>query len=435
MKHQSWLSNFSWPPALQYRDYRLLWIGLFISTIGTQMQLVAVNWHVFDLLRGQTFTINLFGRTIDLGAEALGLGTLGLVRVIPIVLFALLGGMLADTHNRRTLLIRAQVVSGLIAGVLAILTITGHVTVPVIYLATSGLAAVAAFANPSQQSLVPHLVPPEHFQNAVTLNNLLFTTAGIVGPAVAGLMVAYLDIGIVYAINAISFVAVVISLMMLSYRGQPAVNAKGLGWDALIEGLRFTFRTKIIWSTMVLDFLATFFSSARTMLPIIATDILGLGAVGYGWLSAAQPVGSVVAASALATRRDMNHQGTVLLVSVIIYGIATAFLGLSTSVILSFILLALTGAGDTVSTVIRGTVRQMMTPDELRGRMTSVNMMFFMGGPQLGELEAGLVAAVWGVPFAIVTGGLATVLITGLIAWKYPELRQYDSPEAAPAPG
>jgi MFS family permease len=430
---QTWFRSRSWPPALHYRDYRLLWVGLFVSTIGSQMQLVAVNWHIFDLLRGQTFTVSLFGRSIDLGAEALGLGTLGLVRVIPIVLFALLGGMLADSRNRRTLLIRAEMVSGLLAGVLAVLTLTGHVSVPIIYLATSGLAAVAAFANPSRQSLVPHLVPPEHFQNAVTLNNLLFTTAGIVGPAVAGLMVAYLNIGVVYALNAVSFIAVVISLVVMSYRGQPA-GAKGLGWEALVEGLRFTFQTKIIWSTMVLDFLATFFSSARTMLPIIATDILGLGAVGYGWLSAAQPIGSVVAAGAMATRRDINRQGTVLLISVVIYGMATAVLGVSTSVILSFVLLAITGAGDTVSTVIRGTVRQMLTPDELRGRMTSVNMMFFMGGPQLGELEAGLVAAVWGVPIAIVTGGVATVLITGLIAWKYPELRQYDHPEPLPAP-
>ncbi len=185
---------------------------------------------------------------------------------------------------------------------------------------------------------------------------------------------------------------------------------------------------------MVLDFLATFFSSARTMLPIIATDILGLGAVGYGWLSAAQPIGSVVAAGFMATRRDISRQGPILLISVVIYGIATAFLGVSTSIMLSFVLLGVTGAGDTVSTVIRGTVRQMMTPDRLRGRMTSVNMMFFMGGPQLGELEAGLVGAIWSVPFAIVTGGIATVAITGLIAWKYPELRQYDSPTSVPVP-
>ncbi len=434
MDPQRRLASLSFPPALQYRDYRLLWAGLFVSNLGTQMQLVAVNWHIFEMLRGQTFTVTLLGRTIDLGAEALGLGTLGLVRVIPIVLFALLGGLLADSVNRRKLLIYAEIASATIASILALLTFAGRDTVPVIYLATAGLAAVAALGNPSRQSLVPHLVPPEHFANAISLNNLMFTTSAILGPAVAGLLVAYTSVEVVYALNAVSFLAVIVSLMAMTYRGAARADSAGLGLDALLEGLRFTFRTPIIWSTMLLDFLATFFSSARTMLPIIASDILGLGPVGYGWLSAAQPVGSVLAGGSLALRRDLTRQGIVLLVSVAIYGAATAFLGLSTSFALSFALLAVTGASDTISTVIRGTVRQMSTPDRLRGRMTSVNMVFFMGGPQLGEMEAGLVAAVFSVPFAIVTGGVATVLITGLIAWKYPVLRAYDSPTSVPVP-
>ena len=178
----------------------------------------------------------------------------------------------------------------------------------------------------------------------------------------------------------------------------------------------------------MLDFLATFFSSARTMLPIVAGDILGLGPVGYGWLSAAQPVGSIVAGSVVTLRGEMNKQGAVLLVSVLLYGVATIFFGLTTSVVLAFVFMALTGAADTVSTVIRGTLRQLLTPDALRGRMTSVNMVFFMGGPQLGEMEAGLAAAAFGVPFAIVSGGIATVVLTMLIAWKYPMLRRFDRP-------
>jgi MFS family permease len=182
---------------------------------------------------------------------------------------------------------------------------------------------------------------------------------------------------------------------------------------------------------MLLDFFATFFSSARTMLPLIADGILGTGPLGYGLLSAAQPVGAVVAGAIMALRKDVYRQGVVLLVSVAIYGVATAIFGITTSFALAFVMLALTGAGDTVSTVIRGTVRQIMTPDNLRGRMTGVNMIFFIGGPQLGELEAGLVAAAFGAPFAILTGGIATVLLTGWIAWKYPRLRDYTSDDAA----
>lgn len=415
-------------PALHYHDYRLMWFGLFVSTVGSQMQLTAVNWHIFELLRGQTFTVELFGRTLTLGAEALGLGTLGLVRVIPIILFALAGGLLADTRNRRTLLIYTQLASVFFAGLLGLLTLTGRDTVPVIYLLSAALAGVAAFEQPSRQSLMPHLVPKEAFANAVSLNTLMFTGASVLGPALGGIVLAYAGVATVYLVNALSFLTVVISLAFLTYRGEAAVSAVGLGWGALLDGLRFTFHTPIIWSTMMLDFLATFFSSARTMLPIVAGDILGLGPVGYGWLSAAQPVGSIVAGSVVTLRGEMNKQGAVLLVSVLLYGVATIFFGLTTSVVLAFVFMALTGAADTVSTVIRGTLRQLLTPDALRGRMTSVNMVFFMGGPQLGEMEAGLAAAAFGVPFAIVSGGIATVVLTMLIAWKYPMLRRFDRP-------
>ncbi len=421
--------NLRFPPALRFRDYRIFWLGLFLSVIGSQMQLIAVNWHIYELLRGQTLTLNILGRSIDLGAEALGLGTLGLVRVIPIVLFALVGGMLADTRNRRTLLFYAEIAAALMAGTLGVLTLLGRESVPLIYLFTAALSAVAAFENPSRQSLVPHLVPPEHFSNAVSVQTLTWTTAAILGPALAGLLVAYVDTGYVYIINALSFLAVVVSLLLMNYRGKVAASSAGLGLGALLDGLRFVFRTPIISSTMLLDFIATFFSSARTMLPIVASDILGVGAVGYGWLATADSVGAVIAGSALATRGEqLRRQGPILLICVAIYGAATALFGVSTAFLLSFFLLMLVGAGDAISTVIRGTVRQLSTPDELRGRMTSVNMMFFMGGPQLGELEAGLVAAAFGVPFAIISGGLATVALTALVAWKFPILRRYDTP-------
>lgn len=418
--------------ALRYRDFRLFWVGRLLSTIGSQMQLIAVNWHIFELLRGATYTISLFGREIPLGAEALGLGTLGLVRIGPIVVFALLGGLLADSWDRRKLLIWVQIAAMGFAAVLAVLTLTDQITVPLIYLLTAALAAASAFDEPARQSLVPHLVPDSALTNAISLTTLQWQLATVIGPAVAGVLVGVLNVGVVYAINAISFGAVVISLLLMAYRGRAAAKVGGLGWQALVEGMRFTFHKRIIWSTMLLDFFATFFGSARTMLPIVASDILGLGPAGYGFLATAQPLGAIVAGSVVALRRDIVNQGMVLLVSVAVYGLATALFGISTVLSLSYFLFALTGAGDTVSTVIRGTIRQLNTPDELRGRMTSVNMVFFMGGPQLGELEAGLVAAAFGVPVAIFTGGIATVLLTGWIAWRYPRLRRYRS-EPVPA--
>ena len=426
--------NVQFPPALRYRDFRLFWSGLFISVIGSQMQLIAINWHIYDLLRGETVTVQIFGRVIELGAQALGLGTLGLVRVIPIIIFALFGGMLADTRNRRSLLLFTEGFDVAIAAILAVLTLTGKATVGHIYLITALLAAMNALEGPSRQSLIPHLVPAEHFSNAVSVQTLMFTIAAVIGPALAGLIVGYFNVGYVYALNALSFMAVVASLLLMSYRGHVAAKSTGLGFAALTEGLRFVFRTPIISGTMLLDFIATFFSSARTMLPIIASDILGVGAVGYGWLATADSIGAALAGGRLATRgAQLRRQGPLLLACVIVYGAATALFGLSTSFALSFLLLGVVGAADAVSTVIRGTVRQLMTPDELRGRMTSVNMMFFMGGPQLGELEAGLVAAAFGVPFAIVTGGIATVALTLLVAWKFPMVRRFDQPLAAAA--
>ena len=414
--------------ALQHRDFRLLWFGRLLSTMGSQMQQIAISWHVFELLRGQTYTLDFFGRPLELNASAIGLGSLGLARVIPIIIFALLGGILADSRNRRTLLIWVQTAAAIFSATLAILTFTGHITIPIIYLLSAALAAASAFDEPARQSIVPNLVPREHLANAVTLNTVLWQIATIVGPGLSGLLVGQFDVGLVYAIDAISFGAVIISLILMDYRGQAVTKiGQGLGWAALVEGVRFTLKTRLIRSTMLLDFFATFFASARTMLPIVATEVLKLGVEGYGFLATAQPVGALFAGAIVALRRDIRRQGVVLLVSVGVYGLATALFGLSTSFALSYILFGLTGAGDTVSTVIRGTLRQLLTPDHLRGRMTSVNMVFFMGGPQLGELEAGLVASLFGAPVAIVTGGLATVLLTALIAWRYPRLRNYTS--------
>jgi MFS family permease len=175
------------------------------------------------------------------------------------------------------------------------------------------------------------------------------------------------------------------------------------------------------------------------MLPLIATQVLGTDTLGYGLLATGQSVGAVLAGGTMAWRRGTTRQGPVLLASVAVYGLATALLGLSSAFALSYLCLAVTGAADTVSTVIRGSIRQLVTPDALRGRMTAVNMLFFMGGPQLGELEAGLVGAAFGVPAAIVSGGLATVGCTGLVALRVPELRRYrrspsgHEPEQVPA--
>ena len=412
--------------ALRYRDFRFLWFGEMVSTTGSQMQLFAINWHIFELLRGQTFTVNLLGNAVEMGSEAFGLGMLGLVRVIPIVLFALVGGMLADAWDRRTLMVWTRVIAALVSGVLTILTLSDQIDVRTIYLLTALGSAATALDSPARQSIVANLVKPRHLTNAISMNTLIFQVATICGPALAGLLVSQFNIGLVYGINTATFLVAIAAIGMIRHRGKLKTGAN-IGWRALIDGIRFTFGTRIIWGTMLLDFFATLFSSARTMLPIVAGQILGVGAVGYGILATAQPIGALLVGLIMSLRGEMKRQGIILLVAVAVYGLATAIFGISTSIVLSYLMFALTGAADTISMVIRGTIRQLMTPDELRGRMVSVNMMFFMGGPQLGELEAGLVASVFGAPFAIFTGGIATVLLTAWVAWRYPSLRRYNN--------
>jgi MFS family permease len=317
--------------------------------------------------------------------------------------------------------------------ILAGITLAGRDTLLAIYLLTAAGAAAGAFDNPARQSLIPNLVPPDHLTNAVSLNTLNGQIGTVAGPAIAGVMLGSLNIGWVYTANAASFLAVLVALVLIVYRGGVPANPSGLGWKPLVEGLRFVHGSPLIWGTMLLDFFATFFSSARTMLPIVAGDVLKIGPVGFGVLSTAQSLGAVMAGAAASLRSDIRRQGAVLLISVVIYGSATALFGLSTAFVLSYLLFALTGAADTVSTVIRASLRQRITPDRLRGRMTAVNQIFFMGGPQLGELEAGLVASVFGVAFAIVSGGIATVLLTMWVAWRNPTLRTLTNESVAEA--
>ena len=394
--------------SLQYRDFRLLWVGQLISNVGTQMQTVTINWHIYVLT-----------------GSAVALGLTGLVRVVPIIVFSLIGGVFADSHDRRRVLLATQSLMMVFAAILAWVTNTNLVSAPVIYLLAACTAATSAFDGPARQSLVPNLVRREHLTNALSLNNIMAQVASIAGPGLAGFVIAGLGIAAVYWINAASFLAVLVALILMRTPTQENIGAPQMNLDALTEGLRFVFSAKIITATMLLDFIATFFSSASALLPIFAKEILHVGPEGLGVLYSAESVGAVTAGVIMARAGNIKRQGAVLLLAVGSYGVATAFYGTSQLFILSFFLLALVGASDTVSTILRNTIRQLNTPDHLRGRMTSVNMIFFMGGPQLGNLEAGLVAAALGAPFSVISGGVATVIATAIVAWLVPQLRNY----------
>lgn len=394
--------------ALTYRDFRLFWAGNVISVAGTQMRQAAVAWQVYVLTH-----------------SAVALGALGLVRVVPIVLLSVVGGVVADRFDRRKLLLATQLVLLIVSLSLAAVTYTGLVSIWTLYgLVALGTAAVS-FDNPARQALVPSLVSRKHLTNALSLNTTTFELAMVVGPALAGLVIAVWGVGAVYLIDAGSYTAVVVALLLI--RSPVVAGAvRRVTLSAALEGLAFVWREPILISTMGLDFVATFFGSATALLPIFARDILHVGSTGYGLLFAAPAIGAILAGIAMSfLARHIRHQGRTILVSVAVYAGFTVLFGLSRTFLLSLLFLAGTGAADTVSMILRQTVRQIVTPDALRGRMSSVGMMFFMGGPQLGELEAGLVARALGAPFSVVSGGIAALLFTAAIAWRSRRLREY----------
>jgi MFS family permease len=373
------------------------------------MQLVTINWHVYLLMRP-------YGEK----AAAAALGLVGLVRVLPIVLCSLVGGVVADAVDRKRLIIITQTVMLLSAAALTVVTALGLQHIWPIYALTALSSAAIAFDNPARQALLPALVPERDFPNAVSLGFVSFQIAMVSGPVLGGVVLARYGPAAVYAFNAVSFLAVIVAVLLIRAAGKGrADEAARVSLEALKEGLRFVRRTPIMVQTMSLDFVATFFASATALLPIFARDILRVGEHGYGFLAASSAFGAVVTGLLVARRPGWGRPGLAVLLSVAVYGAATVAFGLSRSYGLSLLLLAVTGAADTVSTVIRQTIRQLITPDRLRGRMTSVNMIFFMGGPQLGELEAGLVASAAGAPLSVVLGGvgcLAAVLVTALHA-------------------
>ncbi|MGA7992186.1 MAG: MFS transporter [Thermoanaerobaculia bacterium] len=417
--------------ALRRRDFRRLAITQLVSLVGSQMQNVAIDWHVWVLTR-----------------SPLALGLVGLVRVVPIVALSLVGGLVADRLDRRRVMLATQSAMTAVALGLGFVTLLGKDTAWVVYLLTACTSAAGAFDNPARQSLVPRLVPAQELPGALAILLSAFQLAAIGGPALTGLILAGAahaapaagasnvhtnGLALVYFLNAVSFAGVLATLATLRASGriEPASGAPARPLESLREGLRFVFTTPILVWTMTLDFFATFFAGSMSLLPIFADRILLVGPAGYGWLRAAPGIGALVSSVWTSVRGLPRRQGRVFLWAVAAYGAVTVVFGLSRSFALTFAALALVGLTDTISTVVRQTVRQLVTPDALRGRMTGVNMIFFMGGPQLGELEAGFVANLFasvamGATVAVVSGGVGTILVAAFIAWRAAAVRDYE---------
>ncbi len=380
---------------------------------GSFMRTAAILWHVSLLASPEK--------------KALALGVVGLVRVAPLVLFSFVSGIVADASDRRKLMMLTNAAMMVTSALLAVVAFTGRDSLGIVYLLAGASAAIGSFDNPARQSLFPSLVPREHLQNAISLNSMMLQAASVLGPLVGGLIIGFAGVAWVYAFDAASFVVLVGTLSaMKDVPERLEAQRSELSFRAGMEGVRWVFGQPLIRSTMLLDFFATFFASATALLPLFAQEILSVGPRGYGLLAGAPAIGAMVTSILMVPLVGrIDGRGRVLMASVVAYALATVAFGISTLFWFTFACLVLVGASDMVSTVLRNIIRQMHTPDSMRGRMTSVNMIFFMGGPQLGELEAGLVAQAIGPAASVVSGGIACLVAVLWIGWRTPALVAY----------
>ncbi len=377
------------------------------------MQTVALAWQVYIFTH-----------------EPFSLGLIGLVRAGPVILFSIVGGTLADSMSRRRLLLITQTILLTMSALLALLTATGLANVWLLYGITF-LSAIASSADgPAHAAVIPSLVPRHLMTNAITLNNLSWSVAGIIGPAIGGLIIGGFGVPVAFGLDAISFLAVI---WVLTVVRAPLIGPELTAEERTARGsLRrikngFIFmRSKpILFNLMLLDFFAMLFGASITLLPVFANDILKVGPAGLGLLAAAPAVGSVLGAVGLTVLHRPHYPGRVVMGAIVIYGICVIVFGLSTFFWLSWLMLAGTGAADTVSMTMRQSIRQLLTPEEMRGRIGGINFLFAVSGSQLGEFESGIAAQLISSPVAVALGGLACLGMVGLVISRNLALRNF----------
>ncbi len=414
-------------PALRHRLFRNYMAGAFFSNVGTNVQGCALLWHIFQLTN-----------------STLMVGLLGLVRVGPLLVFTLFGGVVADQADRRKVLLATQSGMALTALALFFLSLRGQQTVAPMYVIVALSAIARAFDGPARQSMVVNLVPRADFPNAASLNGITWRLSDVAGPMIAGLLIAsggFAGIGGVsacYAFNFLSFGTVLYAVWRLPpMRAQNAAD-RAVSFQEVVErirvGLQFVNRTPVVRSAMWIDFWATFLSGAEALLPAFATKVLGLGSVAYGLLAGSSAAGALLAAMGLAWCPTVHRQGRLVVLMIATFGLATIGFGLAPNLWVAVISLAAVGASDMISTVLRQTIRQLATPDELRGRMSATSSLFHISGPQLGDVEAGAVAEISGVRFSIVVGGSLCMLVAAHWSRVRTLLDYTHEPDAKPEP-
>lgn len=393
--------------SLRVPNYRWFVLSLLAMTIATQIRGVVVAWQIYSITR-----------------DPLSLGLIGLAEALPFVSLALYAGHLADRIDRRRIMLLALVVLLACSGTLLALTL-GHVRPIWPFYAIIFASGVArSFLMPSRTALAAELVPRELYPNAVAWRSSTWQFAAVVGPAAGGLLYGFSGPAVSYAADAALMLLAILAILRLDHASRAVATAAASVRESLGEGIRWVRSQPIILGAMTLDLFSVLFGGATALLPIFAADILHVGPQGLGILRAAPAAGAVTMSLLVAHGRPMARAGRALLVSVALFGACMIGFGLSHSVVLSLALLALSGMVDTVSVVVRSTLLQVLTPEALLGRVAAVNAIFIGSSNEIGEFESGVAARLLGAARSVVLGGMATLAVVGVTAWRVPELRR-----------
>ena len=393
--------------AFRYRDFRLFWLSLFVSNIGTWMQMTATNWLLYELT-----------------SSPLQLGLNGVFRAVPALTLGLISGTFADRYDRKRLLLVTQVVLALVTFALGMLDYSGQIQVWQIYFFTFISGSVGCFDGPVRQALFPSLVPRAVLPNAVALNALLWKGAALLGPTLGGIAISLMGTAGAFFANATSFLVVVVALLLMR-APSPAQERRR---DFLAEtkaGFSYIVSQPIILGLTVMEAFASIFGLDHALLTILASDVFRVGASGFGFLQSARGLGAVIGSSIFIAMGQRPDQGRILFVSALLYGAGFALFGMAPSFSLALVMLAFVGATDTIWSAARGTILQMLTPERFRGRVMGVFQLSNRGLHPLGQLESGILVPLIGAREATVMGGAIVSLMTLLTVWRVPALCRY----------
>src|SRR5437773_2406788 len=383
--------------------------GHMILILGWQMQKVAIGWEIYERTH-----------------SAMALGYAGLAQFCPQVLLMLFAGHITDRHNRKRVLMAALACNALAAVGLALNSAQGG-SIYVLYACLFGYGIARAFIMPSRAAFLPGIIPLEIFSTAVSWNSSGFEISSMAGPAIGGLLIGFFQSPtLVYTINAIGQLTFVVLLGSIAYKVQQAPR-QPLTFRSFSAGFRFVWKSKVVLSAMALDMFGVLLGGATAMMPIYAKDILKVGPRGLGWLMTAPSIGAFSMALFQAHRGPLKNAGKTLLFAVAGFGAVTIIFGISKNFWLSMVMLYFLGSCDNISVVVRSTLVQILTPDDMRGRVSALNSLFIGTSNELGAFESGLVANFFGPIFSVASGGIGTIITVLVMAWLSPELRRYGA--------